>query len=63
MDLGKYLTQFCSQRIDGQLLSECDEELLLHKLNVTNVVHRAKLMKIVTGKQSAMDILRHSGQQ
>ena len=63
MNLGKYLTQFCSERIDGQLLSECDEEIFEHELNITNAVHRARLMKIVTGEQSAIGILRSSGQQ
>ena len=63
MNLGKYLTQFYSEQIDGQLLSECDEEILQHELNITNVVHRTRLMKIVTGEQSAVDILRYNSKQ
>ena len=56
MNLGQYLRQFSNEQIDGQLLSECDEKVLEFELSVTNAVHRLKLMKVITGKQSVIDI-------
>ena len=58
MNLTKYLKPFCDEEINGQLLSECDEQILQHELGVSSAVHRAKLMKIITGSQSVLDIFK-----
>ena len=58
MNLTKYLKPFRDEEINGQLLSECDEQILQHELGVSSAVHRAKLMKIITGRQSALDIFK-----
>ena len=58
MNLCKYLESFSTEQIDGELLSECDEEVLQHDLNVTSAIHRAKLMSIITGKLSTSIILK-----
>ena len=57
MNLTQYLKPFCAEELDGQLLSECDEETLQHELGISSAIHRAKLMKIITGRQSAVDVL------
>ena len=58
MNLCKYLKSFSREKIDGELLSKCDEEVLQHDLNVTSAIHRARLMGIITGKVSASNILK-----
>ena len=58
MNFTQYLKMFRDEEIDGQLLSECDESVLQHELGIPSVIHRAKLMKIITGRQSAVDILK-----
>ena len=58
MNLTQYLKPFCDEEINGQLLSKCDEQILQYELGVSSAIHRAKLMKIITGRQSAVDIFK-----
>ena len=57
MNLSEYIRSFSSEKIDGMHLSECDDSILQHELKVTTFIHRAKLMKLITGRKSAMDYL------
>ena len=58
------LTQyFHDEGIDGRLLSECDEQILQHELGISSAIHRAKLMNVITGSQSAVDILKGKTQE
>ena len=58
LNLTPHLKTFCDEGIDGQLLSECDEQILQHELGISKAIHRAKLMKIISGSQSAVSILK-----
>ena len=58
LNLTHYLKTFHDEGIDGRLLSECDEQILEHELGIFSVIHRAKLMKIIAGRQSAVDVLK-----
>lgn len=58
LNLTQYLKTFRDEGIDGRLLSECDEQILEHELGISSVIHRAKLMKIIAGRQSAVDIVK-----
>lgn len=60
MNLGQYKEHFFSEGIDGEILSECDDHVLLYELNVSSELHRAQLMNVIFGKQSVSLIL--SGQ-
>ena len=58
MNLSRYLQIFINEQIDGEILSQCDENVLEHELGISNTIHRARLMKIITGKVSASGILK-----
>lgn len=60
LKLCQYKQSFLVEQIDGEILAECDEEILLYELNVSSEMHRNQLMNIITGKQSVALIL--SGQ-
>ena len=57
MNLDCYLELFRTEEMDGSLLSECDETILQYELAITNGLHRRRLMKVITGKQSARQYL------
>jgi hypothetical protein len=58
LNLTPHLKTFYDEGVDGQLLSECDEHILQHDLGISRAIHRAKLMKIISGSQSAVGILK-----
>ena len=61
MNLSQYKQCFLCEEIDGEILSECDENVLLHELNVCSQSHRDQLMNIITGKQSVTLLLSDQG--
>lgn len=61
MKLGQYKQCFLDEEIDGEILAECDEQILLYELNVSSEMHRRQLMNIITGKQSVALILSGQG--
>ena len=61
MNLGQYKQRFLSEEIDGEILAECDEQILLHELNVSSEIHRLHIMNIIAGKQSVALILSGQG--
>lgn len=58
MNLGQYKEVFHYEQIDGDTLAACDEEILLRELSIKNKLHRTRLMKIITGKLSAGNVLK-----
>lgn len=58
MGLKQYESTFMRERITGEILVECDDDVLAQDLNVTSRLHRVRLMKIVSGRHSAESILR-----
>ena len=45
------------EQIDGELLAECDEVILEGDLGITSKLHRSRLMKVVSGRHSAQNII------
>ena len=43
--------------IDGEVLCECDEEILEIELGISDVEHRAKLMAIISGEYTLRDLM------
>ena len=63
INLSQYKQSFHYEGIDGEILAECDENVLLHELNVSSQTHRNQLMNIITGKQSVTLLLSGQGMQ
>ena len=59
MKLEKYHDTFIQQEIDGQLLADsCDELVLEHDLKVSSKLHRARFLRVIHGQRSAVTILQ-----
>ena len=46
------------ERVNGEMLLECDNLVLQEELKVTSKLQRVRLMKLIEGKYSAENILR-----
>ena len=60
MNMTRYKTVFEEEGVDGEILAECDEEVLQAELQVTSKIHRSKLMGVIKGHQSAVYIVTNS---
>ena len=56
MDLTQYKENFEREHISGEVLIECDEDVLMQELGILSKLHRIRLLKIISGQQSAKDI-------
>ena len=64
MKLEQYRDTFVQQEIDGQLLADsCDELVLEHDLKVSSKLHRARLLRVIRGQRSAVDILQGNSEE
>ena len=52
MDLNEHTDRFTRERIDGEILSECDEDVLRLELGITNKTQLAKIIKVISGVDS-----------
>ena len=50
MSLKLYQETFRREQVNGEILSECDEEVLMNDLGVSSKLHRMRLMKVISGK-------------
>ena len=57
MGLTQYKAKFSKEGITGDILTELDEDILLHELGVSSKIHRIRLMKIINGQHSVQHIL------
>lgn len=57
MGLGQYKKKFIEEHISGEILVECDEQVLQDELGVHSRIHRIRLMKVITGLHSAKALL------
>ena len=57
MGLEKYSETFRQQQINGDLLSDCDDELLKNELTILSRLHRMRLLRVISGQYSVMDIM------
>lgn len=57
MTLSQYQEAFMREHINGELLSDCDENVLQNELGIASKLHRMRLIKVITGRHSAKSIL------
>ena len=50
LGLGQYTGTFTKEGITGELLLECDDDLLKNELAVSQKLHRLKIIKLINGK-------------
>ena len=50
MSLEMYKESFKREQITGEILSECDEEVLLNDLDVKSKLHRMRILKVISGE-------------
>ena len=60
MNLSQYKKGFLQEQVSGEILLECDEDILEKELHVSSRIHRIRLMKIINGKTLTQDILNKS---
>ena len=53
MNLGQYKETVARESVDGEILSELDEQSLESDLGISSKLHRVRLMQIITGCRSA----------
>ncbi len=58
MGLKQYTSSFVKERITGEILMECDDEVLAQELKITSKLHRVRLLKLMSGRHSAENVLR-----
>ena len=57
MGLMQYKEIFHREHITGKLLLQCSEEMLEKELGMEKKLHRMRLMEVISGQQSAKDLL------
>ena len=50
MGFKSYQENFKREHVNGEILSECDEEVLTNDLGVSSKLHRMRIMKVISGK-------------
>ena len=50
LNMSQYMKQFTSEQIDGDLFSECSDQILESELGISSRLHRLKLLRIIEGK-------------
>lgn len=49
LELHQYKSTFTEEAITGEILAECNEELLMQELGITNKDHVSKLLQVIQG--------------
>ena len=57
MGLGQYTQTFMAERISGEILLECDDQVLEDELGIKSKIHRIRLAKVISGSHSPKTIL------
>ena len=58
LKLTQYKDIFINEEITGEILAELNEADLQNELGITSKIHRVKLMKVISGRHSALNVLR-----
>ena len=53
----QYKDNFTQYGVDGEVLADCDDEILQKELHISSRLHRLKLSKVITGQHCAASIL------
>ena len=57
MGLEQYVNKFLTEQISGEILMECDDDVLKDEIGITSKIHRIRLLKVISGQHSAKGIL------
>ena len=57
MELAQYKEAFVKESVSGEILADCDDEILQTDLGVASRLHRLRLMKVVSGRHSAASLI------
>ena len=53
LQLPQYKEAFAREQVDGEVLLELDDQVLQSELGINSKIHRIRLMKLISGTQSA----------
>lgn len=60
MGIARYADIFFREQVNGELLLQLDEKVLQEELGMDVRIHRLRLLKVISGHQSAVNILKKS---
>ena len=60
LNMSQYQKTFEEEQVDGEVLIECDDEVLRTELNVASLIHRKKLMSVINGSQSPLGVIQNN---
>jgi len=60
MELSQYKDAFQKEQITGDILLECDNQILEVELKISSRLHRLRLMQVIDGKAPVMQLLHDS---
>lgn len=57
MGMEQYRETFIKQQINGDILADCDDDILKNELKITSRLHRIRLLRIISGQYSVQEIM------
>ena len=57
MGMEQYRETFIKQQINGDILTDCDDDILQNELKITSRLHRIRLLRIISGQHSVQKIM------
>jgi hypothetical protein len=57
MELSQYKEVFIKESVSGEILADCDNDILQTDLGVASRLHRLRLMKVISGRHSAASLI------
>ena len=57
MGMEQYRETFIKQQINGDILTDCDDDILQNELKITSRLHRIRLLRIISGQYSVQKIM------
>ena len=57
MGMEQYRETFRKQQINGDILTDCDDDILQNELKITSRLHRIRLLRIISGQYSVQKIM------
>ena len=57
MGMEQYCETFRKQQINGDILTDCDDDILQNELKITSRLHRIRLLRIISGQYSVQKIM------
>lgn len=57
MNMEEYHSLFAHEQVNGEVLCQCDEQVLEGELQVKSRLHRIRLMGLIRGQTSARNLL------